>query len=115
MNYTVRYNDGHSHMMRTVSSSSTSYDITGLTNGLTYTISVEATSDHLSGESEQMTITLCKLNLLLRHMYIIHEGVCSGDIECSFMYWNGTTLVQRFTHELSAMYCVCISYFIITP
>ena len=58
MNYIVHYNDGGPDMMRTVSSSSTSYDITGLTNGATYTISVEATSQQLSGESEEMTITL---------------------------------------------------------
>ena len=44
-----------------VSSSFTSTDITGLTNGATYTISVEATSKHLSGESEEMTITLSEL------------------------------------------------------
>ena len=56
MGYIVHYSD----MMRTiaVSSSSTSYDITGLTSGPTYTISVEATSQHLSGESEEMNITL---------------------------------------------------------
>ena len=58
MNYIVHYNDGGPDMMRTVSPSSTSYDITGLTNGATYTISVEATSQQLSGESEEMTITL---------------------------------------------------------
>ena len=43
------------------SSSSTSTDITGLTSGATYTISVEATSQHLSGESEKMTIALSEL------------------------------------------------------
>ena len=32
--------------------------LTGLTSGATYTISVEATSQHLSGESEEMTISL---------------------------------------------------------
>ena len=53
--YIVHYSDGGTDMMRSVSSSSTSYNITGLTNGATYTISVEATSIHLSGE---MTITL---------------------------------------------------------
>ena len=42
-------------------SSSTSTDITGLTSGATYTISVEATSQHLSGESEKMNITLSEL------------------------------------------------------
>ena len=46
----------------TKSSSSTSIDITGLTSGATYTISVEATSQHLSGESEEMTIELSELS-----------------------------------------------------
>ena len=45
----------------TKSSSSTSTDITGLTSGAIYTISVEATSQHLSGESEEMTIALSEL------------------------------------------------------
>ena len=53
--YIVHYRMGG---MKTVSSSSTSTDITGLTNGATYTISVEATSQHLSGESGEMLITL---------------------------------------------------------
>ena len=43
------------------SCNSTSTDITGLTIGATYTISVEATSQHLSGESEVMTIELSEL------------------------------------------------------
>ena len=42
-------------------SSSTSTDITCLTSGATYTISVEATSQHLSGESEEMNIALSEL------------------------------------------------------
>ena len=54
--YVVYYRTGSSP--GTESSSSTTADITGLTNGATYTISVEATSQHLSGESEEMTITL---------------------------------------------------------
>ena len=58
MNYSVHYNDGGPDMIRTVSPLITSYDITGLTNGLTYTTLVEATSQHLSGESGEMTITL---------------------------------------------------------
>ena len=50
--YIVRYNDGGADSISTLSSSFTSTDITGITNGRIYTISVEATSQHLSGESE---------------------------------------------------------------
>ena len=57
--YIIHYTDSSgSAGTVTVSASSTSADITGLTDGETYTISVEASSEHLSGESEQMTITL---------------------------------------------------------
>ena len=56
--YVVHYVGGGSFRMRPVPPSSTSTDITDLTSGATYTISVEATSKHLSGESEEMTITL---------------------------------------------------------
>ena len=55
--YEVHYRTGSSDEM-SKPSSSTSTDITDLTNGPTYIISVEATSQHLSGESEEMTITL---------------------------------------------------------
>ena len=42
-------------------STSTSHEITGLVNdGRTYSISVEATSEQLSGESATMAITLCE-------------------------------------------------------
>ena len=37
-------------------SSATSHEITGLTGCGTYSISVEATSEHLSGESDPMTL-----------------------------------------------------------
>ena len=54
--YVVHYRTGSS--VRSQPSSSTTTEITGLTNGATYTILVEATSQHLSGESGEMTITL---------------------------------------------------------
>ena len=61
------------------SSASTSTDITGLTDGLIYTISVEATSQHPSGKSEEMTISLsnyiCYIYTLLLH----------GDVNAVFM------------------------------
>ena len=56
--YVVHYRTGTSVRTEVEHVSSTSTDITGLTNGATYTISVEATSQQLSGESEEMTITL---------------------------------------------------------
>ena len=67
--YIVHYSDGDSNMMRTVSPPSTTTDITGLTGGTTYTISVEATSQHLSGESQGMTITLRMCYMYLVYMY----------------------------------------------
>ena len=59
--YVVHYRGGGSVGTETVSSSSTSTFLTGLTNGATYAISVESTSQHLSGESEEMTVTLSEL------------------------------------------------------
>ena len=58
--YIVHYSDGTTNKTKGISASSTSTDIIGLTIGATYTISVEATSQHLSGESETMIILLCK-------------------------------------------------------
>ena len=57
--YVVHYRTNSS--VGTKSSSSTSTDIAGLTSGATYTISVEATSQHLSGESEEINIELSEL------------------------------------------------------
>ena len=65
--YIVHYNDGGTDMMWTVFPPSTTIHITGLTDGLTYTISVEATSQHLSGESGEMMITLRMFKL---HVYL---------------------------------------------
>ena len=58
--YVVHYNDGDTNRTDNVAASSTSSDITHLTSGLTYTISVESTSQHLSGESDEWNITLGK-------------------------------------------------------
>ena len=66
--YVVHYRTGSS--VGTLSSSSTTTDITGLTNGLTYTISVEATSLHLSGESGEMMITLRESVLVYIHVHV---------------------------------------------
>ena len=62
--YVVHYIGGGSVGTETVPPSSTSTDITGLTSGPTYAISVEATSQHLSGESEEMSISLSELYIL---------------------------------------------------
>ena len=59
--YIVHYSDGTDgdiDRIESVAASSTSSDITHLTSGVTYTISVEATSQHLSGESDEWTITI---------------------------------------------------------
>ena len=56
--YVVHYSDGDTDRNESVAANSTSHDTTDLTSGLTYTISVEATSEHLSGVSDEMDITL---------------------------------------------------------
>ena len=58
IHYTNTDSSGSADMITGISASSTSTNIPGLTDGDTYTISVEATSEHLSGESGTMTITL---------------------------------------------------------
>ena len=60
--YTIHYSDGSSDNFMSVGASSTSANITGLTDGHTYSISVEATSEQLSGESATRDITLCEFN-----------------------------------------------------
>ena len=56
--YVVHYSDGDTDRTESVPASSTSSLITGLTNCISYTFSVEATSEHLSGESKNLTIVL---------------------------------------------------------
>ena len=56
--YVVHYSDGDTDRNESVPASSTSSLITGLTNCISYTFSVEATSEHLSGESDNLTIEL---------------------------------------------------------
>ena len=59
--YNIHYSsNGVTDSALDLSSTSTSYDITGLTNGRTYSISVEATTEQLSGESTTQPITLCE-------------------------------------------------------
>ena len=56
--YVVHYSDGDTDRTESVPASSTSSLITGLTNCISYTFSVEATSEHLSGESDTLIIEL---------------------------------------------------------
>ena len=88
--YVVHYIGGGSIGTETVSPSSTSTDITGLTSGATYTISVEATSQHLSGESGVMTITLSELTYrsVLAELY-------------TYMYISGTLFCAQKNYEIS--------------
>ena len=70
--YVVHYIGGGSVGTETVPPSSTSTDITGL-SGPTYAISVEATSQHLSGESEEMSISLSELYLYIYYGLPFHS------------------------------------------
>ena len=63
--YVLHYSDGSTDRSMSAAASSTSADITGLTNGRTYSISVEVTSEHLSGESEPTTIVVCKFSVII--------------------------------------------------
>ena len=60
--YVVHYSDGSTDRSMIAAASSTSADITGLVNdGRTYSISVEATSEQLSGESPIVDVVLSEL------------------------------------------------------
>ena len=56
--YVVHYSDGDTDRNESVPASSTSSLITGLTDGLNYTVSVEATSEHFSGVSCIATVSM---------------------------------------------------------
>ena len=56
--YVVHYRYGATNMTQSVPPSSTSANIGDLQMGTLYTFSVEATSEHLSGEFGNCTITL---------------------------------------------------------
>ena len=88
--YVVHYSDGTTDRTENIAASSSSTDISNLSSGRTYTISVEATSSQLSGESEVVTIAvgecileMCKMFLqyddfsgvtvLSIHLYLIQE------------------------------------------
>ena len=59
--YNIHYgSNGVTKSVLGLPSTSTSHEITGLTNGRTYSISVQAIAEHLSGGSESLTITMCE-------------------------------------------------------
>ena len=77
--YAVHYRTATSIKIKRAVNTSTSTLLTGLTSGSTYTISVEATSQHLSGESEEVTISLSELTCIIHGRYIqclLHSYAC---------------------------------------
>ena len=84
--YVVHYSDGDTDRNESVPASSTSSLITGLTINITYDFSVEATSEHLSGESDilavKLNITTHAFSLLcvLFSCYHCHVVTLTGPI-----------------------------------
>ena len=71
--YVVHYSDGVSNWTEIVAASSANSDITNLTNCLKYSLLVEATSDHLSGESEILVLELGKdSDIYLQWLCVMH-------------------------------------------
>ena len=91
-----------------VATSSTSTDITGLTSGLTYTISVEATSQHLSGESEERTITVGEYSIMNIQTVSIKEQntACTGH-EYYSKYWVYIYILSYSGSTNSSRWCDC--------
>ena len=70
--YVIHYSDGITNRKIEVGAFPTKYIIRDLINGHTYTISLEATSTNdeiLSGESENMTITLSESKCIALKTY----------------------------------------------
>ena len=71
--YVIHYYDGITNRKKGVGAYPTKYVIRGLINGHTYTISLESTSNSddtiLSGESENMTITLSESKCIALKKY----------------------------------------------
>ena len=66
--YLVHYSGGGDEGSVSRSASDTTADLQNLMNdGRTYTISVEAQSQHLSGESNTRSVLLCELSTLLMY------------------------------------------------
>ena len=60
MFYVIHYSNSVANMSVNVAQHPPFHNIMGLTTGFTYTFSVEAVSKHLSGESQNLSIRLCK-------------------------------------------------------
>ena len=70
--YRIYYSDSDSSDSVDVSGGSTdNYLLTGLMMGATYTISIEATSEHLPSESVETIIILCKIKRL-KHNHLFY-------------------------------------------
>ena len=89
--YVVHYSDGTTDRMKSVAASSTSTDIPSLSSGRTYTISVEATSSQLSGESEVVTIAVGEcISLEMCKMFVQYVW-CHNALSTSISH-TGTPL-----------------------
>ena len=64
MFYVIHYSNSVADMSVNVAQFPPFHNIMNLTTGLIYTFSVEAVSKHLSGESQNFSIRLCKCNTL---------------------------------------------------
>ena len=83
--YVVHYRTATSVRTKSVYATSTSTFLTGLTSGPTYTISVEATSRHLSGESGVMTIALSELTILVPLLACVDIFFAPTEM-CGYLY-----------------------------
>ena len=108
--YIIHYTDssGSDDMITGISASSTGTDITGFTGGETYTISVEARSEHLSGESAKRTITLGMFTVSMHHDHLspltesppaIPEGLILDTVNSTSVTvsWDPVADADRYT------------------
>ena len=98
--YIVHYTGGDDVGSVAVSSSSTSTDISGLTNdGRIYIITVEALSEHVSGESDAAHVVLCTFTL---YNYSVLKTIFRSMVELELSkIGNG-----KCAHKCSWEYCV---------
>ena len=69
--YTIHYTDNDD--TESTNADTISVDISGLSDYVLYTITVEARSDHLSGESEPMNITSTSTSLCMYSPHVLHN------------------------------------------